>query len=144
MRFDLLVNAPPDLYKPEVFGAVTAEARAIVAPRGMMNLPRSAFRMPNGCTSNCMTVMGGDECVNVDFWCSCAHFIRLKFYFSISSTHSGFCFKMTTPSNTGVSGMYFSLANSARSPTESRTGVVWVWKPVIVFGRPAWPTMSTA
>lgn len=44
----------------------------------------------------------------------------------------------------GVSEMYSSVASSARSPIASRTGVVCVWKPVMVFGLPAWPTTSTA
>lgn len=29
------------------------------------------------------------------------------------------------------------MPSSARSPTDSSTGVVWVWKPVMVLGRPA-------
>ena len=40
--------------------------------------------------------------------------------------------------------MYFSVPSSARSPTASSTGVVCVWKPVMVFGRPACATVSTA
>lgn len=44
----------------------------------------------------------------------------------------------------GVSEMYSSVANSARSPIASSTGVVCVWNPVMVFGLPAWPTTSTA
>lgn len=44
----------------------------------------------------------------------------------------------------GVKAMYSSVANSALSPYANNTGVVWVWKPVIVFGLPAWPTTSTA
>lgn len=39
---------------------------------------------------------------------------------------------------------YFSVASSALSPAARRTGVEWVWKPVMVLGRPAWPTTSTA
>lgn len=39
---------------------------------------------------------------------------------------------------------YFSVASSALSPAERRTGVEWVWNPVMVLGRPAWPTTSTA
>jgi hypothetical protein len=57
---------------------------------------------------------------------------------------SGFFLRMTNPSMIGVSGTYSSAASSALSPNASRTGVVWVWKPVIVFGFPAWPTTSTA
>lgn len=34
-------------------------------------------------------------------------------------------------------GMYFSVPSSARSPTDSSTGVMCVWKPVMVLGRPA-------
>lgn len=41
-------------------------------------------------------------------------------------------------------GMYFSVPSSARSPTDSSTGVVCVWKPVTVLGRPACATVSTA
>lgn len=41
------------------------------------------------------------------------------------------------PSSTLDSGMYFVVASSARSPTLSSTGVVCVWNPVIVLGRPA-------
>jgi hypothetical protein len=44
----------------------------------------------------------------------------------------------------GVRGTYSSAASSALSPKASRTGVVWVWNPVIVFGFPACPTTSTA
>lgn len=44
----------------------------------------------------------------------------------------------------GVNVKYSSVASSALSPIASKTGVVWVWKPVIVFGLPAWPTTSTA
>ena len=44
----------------------------------------------------------------------------------------------------GVSGTYSSAASSALSPNASKTGVVCVWNPVIVFGFPAWPTTSTA
>ena len=44
----------------------------------------------------------------------------------------------------GVTGRYSSVANSALSPYERRTGVVCVWNPVIVFGFPACPTTSTA
>lgn len=40
--------------------------------------------------------------------------------------------------------MYSSVASSALSPYANNTGVVCVWKPVIVFGLPAWPTTSTA
>lgn len=40
--------------------------------------------------------------------------------------------------------IYFSVASSALSPAERRTGVVCVWKPVMVLGLPAWPTTSTA
>ena len=43
----------------------------------------------------------------------------------------------------GVTGKYSSVASSARSPCASKTGVVCVWKPVIVLGLPAWPTTST-
>ena len=50
---------------------------------------------------------------------------------------SGLGFKMTTPSSTDDSAMYFEVASSARSPALSSTGVSCVWKPVIVFGRPA-------
>lgn len=39
---------------------------------------------------------------------------------------------------------YFSVASSALSPADKRTGVECVWKPVMVLGRPAWPTTSTA
>jgi hypothetical protein len=39
---------------------------------------------------------------------------------------------------------YFSLASSALSPAAKRIGVDCVWKPVMVLGRPAWPTTSTA
>ena len=52
--------------------------------------------------------------------------------------------KMTTPSNTLVRLRYFSSSSSARSPCASSTGVLCVCHPVMVFGRPAWPTMSTA
>ncbi len=41
------------------------------------------------------------------------------------------------PSSTLDSGRYLLVASSARSPTLSSTGVVCVWNPVIVFGRPA-------
>ena len=41
------------------------------------------------------------------------------------------------PSRIGVTGRYFCVPSSARSPTLSKTGVVCVWKPVIVLGRPA-------
>ena len=41
-------------------------------------------------------------------------------------------------------GRYFSVPSSARSPTDSSTGVVCVWKPVIVLGRPAWQSRSGA
>ena len=51
---------------------------------------------------------------------------------------------MTNPSMIGVTGKYSSVASSALSPCARRTGVVWVWNPVIVFGFPAWPTTSTA
>jgi len=40
--------------------------------------------------------------------------------------------------------IHSSVASSARSPYASSTGVVCVWKPVMVFGLPAWPTTSTA
>lgn len=40
--------------------------------------------------------------------------------------------------------IHSSVASSARSPYVSRTGVVCVWKPVMVFGLPACPTTSTA
>ena len=40
--------------------------------------------------------------------------------------------------------MYFSVPSSARSPTDSSTGVVCVWNPVTVLGRPACATVSTA
>ena len=48
----------------------------------------------------------------------------------------GFFVKMTMPSSSEETGRYSSVASSARSPWLSRTGVVWVWKPVIVFGLP--------
>ncbi|TNN39041.1 hypothetical protein EYF80_050790 [Liparis tanakae] len=51
---------------------------------------------------------------------------------------------MTKPSRMGVTGRYSSVASSARSPWASSTGVVWVWKPVMALGLPAWPTTSTA
>ncbi len=41
------------------------------------------------------------------------------------------------PSRTLDSGRYLLVASSARSPTLSSTGVVCVWNPVIVLGRPA-------
>ncbi len=44
----------------------------------------------------------------------------------------------------GVNETNSSVANSALSPYANKTGVVCVWKPVIVFGLPAWPTTSTA
>ena len=44
----------------------------------------------------------------------------------------------------GDTGMYSSVANSALSPCANKTGVVCVWKPVIVLGLPACPTTSTA
>jgi hypothetical protein len=57
---------------------------------------------------------------------------------------SGFFLRITNPSMMGVRGIYSSVASSALSPNASRTGVVCVWKPVIVFGFPACPTTSTA
>jgi len=59
------------------------------------------------------------------------------FYFSEVSIASGFFFSITKPSKTGERAMYSSVASSARSPKLSKTGVVRVWKPVIVFGLPA-------
>ena len=50
----------------------------------------------------------------------------------------------TKPSFTGDMLMYFSVASSILSPTPRSTGVLCVWKPVIVLGLPAWPTVSTA
>lgn len=44
----------------------------------------------------------------------------------------------------GVNETYSSVASSALSPYASNTGVVCVWKPVIVLGFPACPTTSTA
>jgi thiosulfate reductase cytochrome b subunit len=51
-------------------------------------------------------------------------------------------------------GIYSSIANSALinmlnkiyylSPVEIITGLVCVWKPVILLGLPAYPTASTA
>jgi hypothetical protein len=52
--------------------------------------------------------------------------------------------KMTNPSRLLVKLMYCSSSNSARSPYANRTGVLCVCHPVIVFGRPACPTTSTA
>ena len=50
-------------------------------------------------------------------------------------SNSGFFLRMTTPSSTEVvSGRYSSVASSARSPMASSTGVVCVWKPVILWG----------
>lgn len=57
---------------------------------------------------------------------------------------SGFFLNITKPSIMGVRDRYSSVASSARSPCASNTGVVCVWKPVIVLGLPAWPTTSTA
>ena len=51
---------------------------------------------------------------------------------------------MTKFSMMGVSAMYSSVASSARSPCPRSTGVSCVWKPVIYFGLPAAPTVSTA
>ena len=61
-----------------------------------------------------------------------------------SGSYSLFFSQMTKPSMTGVSVVYSSVASSARSPWASSTGVVCVWKPVMDFGLPAWPTTSTA
>jgi hypothetical protein len=50
--------------------------------------------------------------------------------------------RMTQPSRMGVTAIYLSVASSARSPVASSTGVVCVWNPVMVLGRPAceeWP-----
>ena len=44
---------------------------------------------------------------------------------------------MTKPSIMLVTGMYSSVASSALSPCASKTGVVCVWNPVMVFGLPA-------
>ena len=44
---------------------------------------------------------------------------------------------MTKPSMMGVREVYSSVASSALSPWASSTGVVWVWKPVMVLGLPA-------
>ena len=57
---------------------------------------------------------------------------------------SGFFLKITNPSKTLVKLKYSSVANSALSVYASKTGVLCVWNPVIVFGRPACPTTSTA
>lgn len=59
-------------------------------------------------------------------------------------TLSSFFLRMTKPSMTGESGMYSSVASSARSPNDSSTGVVCVCDPAIVFGVPALPITSTA
>ncbi len=64
--------------------------------------------------------------------------------FSSSSIQSGFFLRITNPSRVDVSGTNSSVPSSARSLKPSRTGVVCVWKPVIVLGLPAWPTVSTA
>lgn len=62
-----------------------------------------------------------------------------------SSTYSGFFLSITKFSKMqSWIGMNYSVANSARSPLPISTGEVWVWKPVIFFGFPAWPTTSTA
>ena len=65
-------------------------------------------------------------------------------YVAVANALFSFFFNMTKPSITGESGMYSSDANSARSPTERRTGVEWVWDPAIVLGVPAFPITSTA
>lgn len=52
--------------------------------------------------------------------------------------------KMTSPSSVLLSGMYSSSSSSARSPYANNTGVLCVCHPVIVLGRPAAPTTSTA
>ena len=45
--------------------------------------------------------------------------------------------RITNPSMMGVTGRYSSVASSALSPCDRRTGVVWVWNPVMVLGLPA-------
>lgn len=72
--------------------------------------------------------------------------VELRFHKTISiyGLKSGFFLKITKPSIIGVKGIYSSVASSALSPNARSTGVVCVWKPVIVFGLPAWPTTSTA
>lgn len=57
--------------------------------------------------------------------------------YSFQVSKSGFFLRITKPSMIGVKGMYSSVANSARSPWDKRTGVVCVWNPVIVLGLPA-------
>ena len=59
------------------------------------------------------------------------------FCYSCMSTYSIFFLRITTPSMTVLTGIYFSVPNSARSPTANKTGVVCVWNPVILLGRPA-------
>ena len=49
---------------------------------------------------------------------------------------------MTKPSMMGVREVYSSVASSALSPWASSTGVVWVWKPVMVLGLPAWRILT--
>ena len=50
----------------------------------------------------------------------------------------------TPPTSSSTSTETPNASNSARSPYPSKTGVLWVCQPVIVFGLPAWPTTSTA
>lgn len=57
---------------------------------------------------------------------------------------SSFFLRITKPSITGESGIYSSVASSALSPNDNRTGVVWVCDPAIVLGVPAFPMTSTA
>lgn len=62
-----------------------------------------------------------------------------------SYTYSGFFLKITKFSKMqSWIGINSSVASSALSPFPMRTGEVCVWKPVIFFGFPAWPTTSTA
>ena len=89
------------------------------------------------------------------------HGFSLPLYASTYSSHSGFCnpvlvhvfktsvaqhtfLRMTTPSSTFVNARYFSSSSSALSPCASSTGVLCVCQPVMVLGRPACPTTSTA
>lgn len=76
------------------------------------------------------------------------HFITILIlkivYWTDAITLSSFFLRMTKPSMTGDRGMYSSVANSALSPNDRRTGVVCVWEPAIVLGVPALPMTSTA
>ena len=70
----------------------------------------------------------------------CAPFLitRLPYFLSSSSAmYAGFFLTMTTPSSIEVTGTYSSVANSARSPDASSTGLVCWAIPVIVLGLPA-------